>query len=72
MDKEIKDTQDISASIASIYEDQLPFSLTQDVGAQQLMARIIRMHFSLVRSINMLDGQVEAVEKLCDKQATGM
>lgn len=72
VDKEIKSTQDISQSIASIYEDQLPFSLTQDVGAQQLQLRIIHMHFSLVKSINMLDSQVDDVMKLCDKQATGM
>lgn len=72
VNRELKGTQDIAESIASVYEDQLPFSLTQDTGAQQLQARIIRMHFSLMRSINILDGQVDSVEKLCDKQGTGM
>lgn len=70
--RDLRDTQDISQSISTLYEDLLPFSLAQDTGAQQLQGRIIRMHFSLMRSINMLDGQVESVEKLCDKQGTGM
>lgn len=72
VNRELQDTQDISQSIASIYEDQLPFSLTQDTAAQQLQARIIRMHFSLMRSINILDGQTQSVEQLCDKQGTWM
>jgi hypothetical protein len=29
------------------------------------------MHFSLIRSINMLDKNKKSTEKLCDKQGTG-
>lgn len=70
VDSQLQDTESLSQSIASIYEEQLPFSLTQDTAAQQLQARLIRMHFSLVNSINILSKQVPQTEKLCDKQGT--
>jgi hypothetical protein len=33
-----------------------------------LQLRILRMHFSLVRSINMLQKNKSTTEELCDKQ----
>jgi hypothetical protein len=68
---EIKQTEDISSEIKAIFEDQLPFAQGQDVASQELQLRILRMHFSLVRSINILTRNKAHTEKLCDKQGTG-
>ncbi len=68
---QIKSTEDIEKTIASLYESQIPFAFTQDVAAQQLQLRIIHMHFSLVNSINILGWQIDSAEKVCDKQDTG-
>lgn len=70
VNSEIKSSEELSLSIQSIYEEQLPFSQSQDVWSQQLQLRIIRMHASLVRSINELQKNKSLSEKLCDKQGT--
>jgi hypothetical protein len=71
VNSEIKATEDLKSEIKSIFEDQLPFAQWQDVASQELQLRILRMHFSLIRSINMLDKNKKSTEKLCDKQGTG-
>jgi hypothetical protein len=64
----IKSSEDLALWIKSLYEDQLPFAQSQDVWSQQLQLRIIRMHASLLRSINELQKNVKVSQKLCDKQ----
>jgi len=63
-----KNSAEISQSIATMYEEQIPFSLSQDVSTQKLQWRIIEIHYSLMRSINILSKQVPQAEKLCNKQ----
>lgn len=70
VDAQIKQSEDIKQDIASIYEDLLPFSINQDTATQELQWRIIRMHFSLVNSVNILWWQIKSAERLCEKQDT--
>lgn len=70
VDAELQTDENLQQNIASLYDDQIPFALSQDTQAQELQLRIIRMHFDLVWAINMLGKQVKSTEKLCDKQAT--
>ncbi len=72
VDTQAQNSIDIDSSIASMYEKQLPFSYAQDVWTQQLQARIIKMHFSLTQSINILSKLVPQSEKLCNKQGVWM
>ena len=65
---EIKATEDLKAEIKAMFEDQLPFAQWQDVASQELQLRILRMHFSLVRSINMLQKNKKSTERICEKQ----
>lgn len=71
VNSEIKASQDLAWEIKAVFEDQLPFAQGQDVASQQLQLRILHMHFSLVRSINMLQKNKSSTEKLCEKQWTG-
>jgi hypothetical protein len=50
---QIEEEEVISQSIQALYEAQLPHAFAQDVQAQEVYARIIRMHFELVRTINL-------------------
>jgi hypothetical protein len=68
VNSEIKASEDLKSEIKAIFEDQLPFAQGQDVASQELQLRILRMHFSLVRSINILQKNKAHTEKLCDKQ----
>lgn len=68
---EIKNTENIKKEIHSLFEDQKPFAFSQDVASQQLQLRILRMHFSLVRSINMLEKHKSDASDACGK-AWGM
>jgi len=70
VNSEIKSSEDLALSMQSLYENQLPFAQAQDIWSQQLQLRIIRMHASLLRSINELQKNVSLSEKLCDKQGT--
>lgn len=70
VNSEIKSSEDLALWIQSLYESQLPFSQSQDIWSQQLQLRIIRMHASLVRSINELQKNKRVAEQLCDKQWT--
>ena len=72
VNSEIQSSEDLSLSIQSLYEDQLPFAQSQDISSQKLQLRILRMHASLVRSINELQGNRRLAEDLCDRQGTGM
>lgn len=67
VDSEIKNTQTIEKNIHSLFEDQKPFAFTQDVVTQELQIRILRMHFSLVRSINLLDTYKDIATQACEK-----
>ncbi len=71
VDTQMKDSEEVKKEIASVYEDLLPFSITQDTATQELQWRIIRMHFSLVNAINILGGEIPKAERLCDKQDVG-
>lgn len=70
VDTQTKDEEEISDSIASLYNDQLPYAYVQDTVAQELQSRIIRMHLDLVFTANLLWKQTSKTEKLCNKQAT--
>lgn len=63
---EIKTTTDVAKDISALFEDQKPFSFVQDSVTQELQARILRMHFSLVRSINLLDKHKKIATKACE------
>lgn len=63
---EIKTTANIQKEIHSLFEDQKPFAFTQDVASQQLQLRIIKMHFSLIRSINMLEKYKSVATDACN------
>jgi len=43
----------VSQEIGTLYDNQLPFAFVQDTAAQELQARIIRMHFDLVFTANL-------------------
>lgn len=68
---DIQQSADIHSSIATLYENELPYALSQNVGTQELQARILRMHFSLVRTSNLLTENIPLSEKLCNKQWVG-
>jgi len=63
----VQDTQTIEKSIHTLFEDQKPFAFVQDTVSQELQARILRMHFSLVRSINLLDKYKDVATEACEK-----
>ena len=67
VDSEVQDTQTIEKSIHTLFEDQKPFAFVQDTVSQELQARILRMHFSLVRSINLLDKYKDVATEACEK-----
>lgn len=66
VNSKIKETSDISKEIHSLFEDQKPYAFTQDTVSQELQARLIRMHFSLLRSINALEKRKWLAVKVCD------
>lgn len=68
---EIATTQDLETTIAELYENQLPFAAVQDTRVSQIISKIIRMHYSLADSINILDGTVKVSEQVCDSQWQG-
>lgn len=61
-------SQDIQNEIASVLTDQAQFATVQDTGSEKIIAKIVRMHYSLVRSINVLDKNVKVSEEVCDSQ----
>lgn len=63
---EIKTTENFKKEIHSLFEEQKPFAFSQDVASQQLQLRILRMHFSLIRSINILEGNRETAMDVCE------
>ena len=65
---EMQDSQRIAASIATVYENELPYVVVQDTNTQALQARIIQMHFSLVRTANLLYKKTDIAEDICNKQ----
>jgi len=68
VNSEIKSTENLALWISSLYEELIPYSQAQDIWAQQLQVRILRMHASLMRSINELQKNQSLSEQLCDKQ----
>lgn len=71
-DLQIQNSSSIQKSISSLFEDQKPYAFTQDVASMQLQWRLLRMHYSLTRSINMLGWASEKATKVCNKQGTGL
>ena len=69
---EVLSTEEISQNIATLYNEEIPFAIVEDTTTQELQARIIRMHYSLVRSANILEWKIEDAEELCDKQWVGL
>lgn len=67
---EIKWSENLRDEISSLYQDQLPFAQSQDQASQELQLRILRAHFSLVNSINILQKTQKTAESLCNKQWT--
>ncbi len=70
--KQISNTADIEKSINTLFEEQKPFAFTQDVATQQVQSRLINMHYSLTRSINILENISQRASKVCDRQWTGL
>jgi len=64
----VKTSNAISQEIQAIYSEMIPFIAVQDTKNEQIIAKIIRMHYSLVRSINILDKNVKVAEEVCDSQ----
>lgn len=65
---EIQQWEDIASAIATIYENELPFVVVQDTSVQTLQARLIRMHFSLTRTSNLLFEKIPDAEEICNRQ----
>lgn len=65
---EVQTSESISQNIATLYENEVPFAVVQDTSTQTLQARIIQMHFSLVRTANLLEKKIPDAEKICNKQ----
>ncbi len=64
---EIKTTENIAQEIHTLFDNQQPYAYTQDTVSMQLQGRLLRMHFSLVRSINMLWKSAKNATKACQK-----
>lgn len=69
---EVQSSQDISRAIATLYNDELPYAYAQDTNTQSLQARILKMHFSLIRTANLLEKKTPDAEALCNKQWRGV
>ncbi len=67
---QVRSSQDIRSAISTVYNDELPFAYSQDTKTQSLQARILKMHFSLVRTANLLKTKIPDAEKICNKQWT--
>lgn len=63
----IQESSDISASIATLYEEQLPAAQVQDTSSQALQSRIIRMHFTILQAIDSLHSNVRRAQEVCNK-----
>lgn len=72
VDTEKKDSEEIAKTIASVYDSLVPFSIAEDTGTQEIQLRLLRMHFSLVRSANLLWKNTELAEDICNRQGTGI
>jgi len=68
---EIRKTQDIENDIKEIYEKQVPFAAVQDTNTQKLIWKILRMHYDLFASIEVLDKTVKIAEKVWNSQWQG-
>lgn len=64
---EIKATEDVAKEIHTLFDNQKPYAFTQDTVSMQIQGRLLRMHFSLVRSINMLGKWAKDATKACEK-----
>lgn len=62
-----KESSEIESEISALYDDQVPFSYSQDSVAIEIQSRIIRMHFSLLKSINMLEKYKSRSTQACEK-----
>lgn len=70
VDLGLKETEDIVNSITLLYEEQLPSALVQDTVSQEILARLLRMHFRMLQSIDLLWGSIDGAEDVCDRQGT--
>jgi len=64
---QLRSSEDIRKSINTLYEEQLPAASVQDTLSTEIQLRIIRMHISLINSINMLEKNIKTAEKVCNK-----
>jgi len=64
---QLRSSEDIKKSITTLYEEQKPAALVEDTLSTEIQLRIIKMHISLINSINMLEGDIETAEKVCNK-----
>jgi len=63
----VKNTSDVNQEIWAMYQDLIPNSFSQDTVTQEVQARLIRMHFSLIRSINLLEKNKWKSTQACEK-----
>lgn len=68
----VKTSDAISQEISALYGEMIPFVAVQDTKNEQIIAKLLRMHYSLVRSINILDKNVRVAEEVCDSQWQGL
>lgn len=65
---EIEVTQNIQENIKELYDTQKSINIVQDTTAENLIAKMIQMHFNLTNSINVLSKITETSEKVCNAQ----
>lgn len=63
----LKDSEDIKRAIRLLHDEQLPAAQVQDTQTQQLQARIIRMHFDILQSIEYLEKNIKRSQEVCNK-----
>ena len=68
---EIQISKSIQNSLAELYKQESSFAQRDDTGSEKIIAKIIRMHFSIAKSINILDKAIKIAEDVCNSQGRG-
>jgi len=67
----IQTSENIQNDIAELFGQQVPFMAVEDTKNQQIIEKLLRIHYSLVRSINILDGNIKTAIEVCNSQGQG-
>lgn len=68
VDDKISKSQDIKQKIDELYNLESPFAQQENISDENLMWRIIKIHFNIVQGINTLDKATPVAEKVCNMQ----